>query len=208
MDYIIASATHDAIKSIAELHRECFKGYFLTSLGNKFLEFYYATYLKNSEHTILVAKTNGRICGLVTGTISSEKLNRELFRKNFWAIAKILAVKFIMERHFRCEIFKRTKFIKQALQAKMRALAKEWKATSKNRNARLLSIAVLEEFRGKGISVDLIKKFEEEMKRKGVVSCGLSVKSGNLPAIGLYKKAGWKIEKQGETSISFTKRLQ
>ncbi|MCX8171674.1 MAG: ribosomal protein S18-alanine N-acetyltransferase [Candidatus Bathyarchaeota archaeon] len=59
----------------------------------------------------------------------------------------------------------------------------------------VISIAVLPEHRHKGIGETLLKEALQSMMNHGVKECYLEVRVSNTPAINLYKKVGFKIEK-------------
>lgn len=58
----------------------------------------------------------------------------------------------------------------------------------------ILSVAVIEEERGKGIGSALIRKSMEIMKSRGASAVRLEVRTDNMKAIKLYKKMGYKID--------------
>jgi GNAT superfamily N-acetyltransferase len=69
-----------------------------------------------------------------------------------------------------------------------------------------LSIAVLPEYRGKGIGTDLLRHLIEEVRvRHRALS--LSVSSDN-PAIHLYKRLGFEVVEQTGTSLTMKKQLE
>lgn len=57
---------------------------------------------------------------------------------------------------------------------------------------RIYTLDVLPEFRRRGIGSLLLEKLEEEFARRGVVKCRLEVMDGNVPAIRLYSKMGYR----------------
>ncbi|MEM3174225.1 MAG: ribosomal protein S18-alanine N-acetyltransferase, partial [Candidatus Bathyarchaeia archaeon] len=60
----------------------------------------------------------------------------------------------------------------------------------------IISIAVLPEHRRKGIGETLLKEaLQSMMNYYGIKECYLEVRVSNTPAINLYKKVGFKIEK-------------
>jgi ribosomal protein S18 acetylase RimI-like enzyme len=68
-----------------------------------------------------------------------------------------------------------------------------------------LSIAVLPEYRGKGIGTDLLRHLVEEVRvRHRALS--LSVSSDN-PAIRLYQRLGFEVVERSATSLTMKKQL-
>ena len=59
----------------------------------------------------------------------------------------------------------------------------------------LSNVAIYPEFRGMGLAIRLISEIENEAKTKNSNRIVLDVEVGNAAALGLYKKAGFFIEK-------------
>ncbi|MFQ6095750.1 MAG: ribosomal protein S18-alanine N-acetyltransferase [Candidatus Bathyarchaeia archaeon] len=78
----------------------------------------------------------------------------------------------------------------------------------------IISIAVLPQYRGRGIGYSLIRRALWAMSRYKAKECYLEVRVSNTPAINLYKKLGFKIAKtirgyyaDGESSYRMTRQL-
>lgn len=61
------------------------------------------------------------------------------------------------------------------------------------RKGHVVSVAVEEEHRGKGIGTGLIMTSQEEMAKKSATECYLEVRVSNAQAIRLYQKLGFKV---------------
>ncbi len=61
-----------------------------------------------------------------------------------------------------------------------------------SKEGHILTIDVSPEYRHKGIALKLLMKIEEIFKEEGVEMCILEVREGNIPALNLYKKAGYR----------------
>ena len=61
------------------------------------------------------------------------------------------------------------------------------------RKGHVVSVAVEEEHRGKGIGTGLIMASQDEMAKKSATECYLEVRVSNAQAIGLYQKLGFKV---------------
>ena len=78
----------------------------------------------------------------------------------------------------------------------------------------IVSIAVLPQYRRRGIGYALVSKAMEGMRFYDARQCFLEVRVSNLPAINLYKKLGFKISKiirgyysDGENAYLMTREL-
>jgi ribosomal-protein-alanine N-acetyltransferase len=78
----------------------------------------------------------------------------------------------------------------------------------------VVSVAVLPEFRKKGIGVSLVTKAMEGMKSYGAKQCYLEVRVTNAEAVGLYKKLGLEVTRSihgyyadGEDAYVMSKKL-
>lgn len=60
----------------------------------------------------------------------------------------------------------------------------------------LVNIAVEKNFRGRGVGEYLLKEVIKRAKINGAVNMVLEVREGNVPAINLYMKFGFKIERK------------
>ena len=57
----------------------------------------------------------------------------------------------------------------------------------------IANVAVLPQFRGRGIAKKLIEHAESHAKEKGVKKLMLEVRASNIPAISLYEKLGFSV---------------
>ncbi len=61
------------------------------------------------------------------------------------------------------------------------------------RKGHVISIAVLEEHRGKGVGTTLMTTAQEEMVKKAASECYLEVRVSNLEAKALYERLGYRV---------------
>ena len=210
MEFLVVRACSENIVQISAIHLKAFQGEFLSSLGERVLNAYYRNYLYESDHLLLVAKVGERTIGFVAGTLNSERIYQGLFRNNFFLIAKLTLKSFLVNKNLRSHILKKRKFMKEVIKSRFFKKKKNKNIQNKKKEidkkrAKLLSIAVLDEFRGKGVAVELIVRFENEMQKKGALEGALYVRKKNLRGIGFYEKTGWLPSFSDNDSISFTK---
>ena len=65
----------------------------------------------------------------------------------------------------------------------------------KSRVAKIYSMAVLPGWRKHGVGSSLLKYFEENARKKGCKSVTLEVRKTNRPALALYRRFGYEVEK-------------
>ncbi|WP_243369166.1 GNAT family N-acetyltransferase [Microvirga solisilvae] len=58
--------------------------------------------------------------------------------------------------------------------------------------AEILTVAIAQDVRGKGLSIPLLERHLDELSRRGVRHVHLEVEEGNKPAIALYRRFGFK----------------
>ncbi len=73
--------------------------------------------------------------------------------------------------------------------------------------ADLLSTCVLPEYRGMGVSTELVAVFESSLRELGAREYTLSVLANNLRAINFYKKVGFEICSQNERDVTMIKQV-
>lgn len=211
---IIKAAEANELASVSEIHQTCFQGYFLSTFGPDFLRIYYKNYLSEDDHLLLVAKVSSQVVGFCAGTVNPDSFYKTLFRDHFVSISGIVGSRFLTSSEFRKSVLERTFFVKRALRSRFdfkqsaTLQSNGQDHSDKEMHSRLLSIALLSEFRGQGISESLMTEFEAAMQRKGAVDCSLSVNTDNFGAIGLYKKTGWLVSSQNENSVHLIKEFR
>lgn len=169
------------LKEIVKIHKSAFPEFFLTSLGDYFLETYYKSNLKNSESVALGAyNEKEKLVGFCVGCLRSLGYHRRLVKKNI--------IKFIIQAII-------------ILITKPMALLRLTKNFEKNKNiqddgeyAELLSIGVSSEQKGSGIGKELILRFEKELINHDCKKVTLTTDANNNESvIAFYKKRGYSI---------------
>lgn len=162
-----------------DIHMEAFHGFFLCSLGKRFLKTYYHAVL-NSNETIAVyaIDDNDIIRGFGTGCIHSKGFHKRLLYKNFFTFG--YQAIFIL--------FKSPK-------AFMRLLLNLDKISNENDDgnyAELISLGVSKESKGHGVGRKLVELFEEESKNRGCKKVALTTDLyNNDEVLAFYKRSGY-----------------
>lgn len=194
--------------AVARAHAAAFPDYFLTHLGDGFLQLFYAEFVDNPAHPGFVAKVDGRVVGFVVGTLQPEALYKDFYRRNFVRLIGIVAERVATDAYVRHHISARMQHV--LLAARSYVLRNDAPAQASGEDhggAHLLSIGLLPDARGLGIGEGLMSVFERRVQADGAHKVLLSVRADNPRAIAFYQKCGWRKERMSEASIVFAKDL-
>lgn len=172
---MISLAEKKNAKILAKIHKNEISAGFLSSLPLNFLEKFYVSVIENDFSVI--AKENGEITGFIAGTADIGKLYSYFLKRYFFYSAIILLPK----------IFNLRKIAETLFYPKTEEL-----------RAELLTIAVKNEFRGRGLAKHMLEFFVLEMKKRGIKKFKVLVGEDLKPAIRFYEKSGFKFLKQTE----------
>lgn len=166
---------------LAGIHLDAFHGFFLSSLGKRFLTAYYNAALE-SEETIAVCAVDddAKIQGFGTGCVHSKGFHKRLILHNFFT--------FLL--HGLIILFNNPK----ALMRLAKNLDKISNENDDGNYAELISIGVSKECKGLGVGKSLIKIFEEEAIRKGCKRISLTTDYyNNDDVVTFYMHSGYKV---------------
>lgn len=168
-------------KNVVKVHLSAFSDFFLTTLGEKFLETYYKSSLRNPETVAIGAyDEQEKMIGFSIGCEHSLGFHKRLIFKNF----------FLFFYQGLILIF-----------TKPRSILRLVKNFDKNANpiddgqyAELLSIGVDPFLKGSGIGKELISYFENELIKRNCKKVSLTTDAlENESVIAFYKKNGYEI---------------
>lgn len=166
---------------LTNIHLDAFHGFFLSSLGKRFLNAYYNAALRSNE-TIAVCAVDDdeQIQGFGTGCIQSKGYHKKLILNN---ILTFSWQGFII-------LFTNPKALLR-LALNLDKIANE---KDDGNYAELISIGVSHAHKGLGVGKKLITIFEEEAKRKGCMKVSLTTDCyNNDEVIAFYIHSGYKI---------------
>lgn len=181
----IKKATKQDIPGIVELHQRIFDGFFLTSMGGKFLGELYLGFISEESGILLVARDNSDVKGFVGGTTNPEKFYTNLLRKRWWSFAW-KAIPMLLEN---------------PLPVGKKIFSAVWfQGDVPNNNvsgAVLSSIGVSKAYRGSTVATELLAHFEACVYKNGIKKIFLTTDNeGNERANAFYLKNGYKIESE------------
>ena len=171
------------IDEIVDVHINAFPTFFLTFLGPRFLKEFYKSFIydKTGIGFVAIDKDTHKLLGVIVGPLGPAGYFKRLLRKRWYAfcLASTAAV------------LKRPIVIKRLF----RALFYRGQAPSGPQRALLSSIAVSPDIQGQGVGQALVRKWGEEVRRRGGTGCFLTTDAQNNDRINdFYQKLDWRIE--------------
>lgn len=195
--------TYDAAKEadlaeIADVHRECFPEYFISSLGQKLIISYYHEYLKE-DAIFVVAKDGLNVIGFCMGYMTGSRAREKFLEHNFMRLCLRLCwlcVSLNILAITKCWNFVIGQLTKNRI-ASLAVLA----------DGHLLSICAKSEYRGSGIAEELVKQFEEKLITKDIKDYVLSVYTKNSRAVKFYEHCGMIIVSNNNGEYKLYKKV-
>ena len=179
---MIEKMTESTIKGTVDLHIECFKDSFLTSLDRDVLTGMYENYVSSELGRAYVYIENGEIIGLVAGAINPSVYYNQLLKRRgirfFWLTLK--------------RVIKEPKILLSMARRDYSGFFRPDESREAYGKASLDVIGVKEEYRGTGIAQQLAEVFLNELRESGVSEVNLGVSPTNLAAKRFYEKIGLK----------------
>ena len=167
---------------IAKIHLKSFPNFFLSTLGYSFLKTYYRSCAKSKEAISICAinQDDKKLLGFAVGCLHSKGFNERLILSNS------------LEYSYRAILLLFTKPI--ALIRLLKNLAKNNDKDDKGNYAELLSIGVSPDQNGLGIGQNLLVKFENQVRKKGIYTITLTTDAdSNDSVLRFYKKSGYTV---------------
>ncbi len=169
------------LPEIVAVHKNSFKGFFLTELGDHFLKVYYDCVRKDDSGILTGYYDEGQLFGFCAATTLSKGFNKNLVKKN------IVRFSFIGIRLLLSRIPSLIRLFKNF--SKTNSTVKD-----EGNYAELLSIGVSDRKQGQGIGKKLLLHLEDEMKASRCTQLSLTTDyENNEKAIQFYKGLGYHI---------------
>jgi ribosomal protein S18 acetylase RimI-like enzyme len=170
------------LAELAKLHAEAFPGFFLTTLGGAFLRLLYESFVHEDDGICIVAEENGRLVGLVAGTMAPSGFFRRILRKRGlrFGLATLPGL-------VRSPVF--------AARKCAGAIFYRGERPAESPDAALLSsLAVSPSCHGKGVGRQLVAAFNYEVARRGGSAVYLTTDNqGNDRTNRFYESCGFEL---------------
>jgi ribosomal protein S18 acetylase RimI-like enzyme len=172
----------DYIERVIDIHIECFKDSFLTSLDRDVLSSMYNNYISSELGCAYVYIINETIIGFIVGTVNPSVYYNQLLKKRglrfLWLTLK--------------RVIRNPRILKEITKRNFSGFFRPNESQESYRRASLDSIAVKPEYWGAGIAQKLTEVFLNDLKKRGVSELYLGVAVANVRAKRFYEKMGFK----------------
>jgi len=197
------------VHGAAVLHRIAFPDYFLSHMGQGFVERFYSEFIDRSGNYGYVAIYDEEVVGSVIGTLDYKRCFEHFYRHQFPTLALTFAGRFIVDPYIRQHLASRMAHVRQALRSiadhGQREVGPEELPADEQAQAHLLSICVDSDERGSGLSGQLVDRYCEELWHDGIEWVGLSVRPENARAIAFYERTGWQRTGSSAETVQYTR---
>lgn len=177
----VSKATLNDISGIVNIHKEAFKDFFLTSLGDDFLRLYYTSFVNSNDGVVYCAKKNETVVGFSAASYKSHGFNSNLIKSNLFKYG-LMAVKLM---------FKQPKSVLR-LAKNMNKEIKEDAIVDDGLYAELYSIAVSPSCQGEGVGRFLLTVTEADVREHNPYLSLTTDYFDNDKAIAFYRALGYK----------------
>jgi ribosomal protein S18 acetylase RimI-like enzyme len=160
----------------AELHTTSITEGFLPRLGARFLTRLYRCVVNDERSFLLVAEEpGGRVVGMIAGSEDVRGLYRRFLRRDGMIAAVVAAPRVLRNAG-----------------AVLETLRYGSSDANDLPSAELLSVAVDDSARGRGVGRQLVDALTAEFRRRGTASSKVVVGAANAPALRLYRACGYR----------------
>ena len=162
------------VNIIVNIHSDAFKEFFLTSLGEDFLRFYYSCFIKSNDGRVFCAIYGGRIVGFAAMAEKSKGFNARMVKNNIFLFG-LMSLKMLFTSPM-----------------SLLRLIRNLKKTSSNVDdedyAELFSIGVIKSAQGLGVGKRLLCAVEDYVRSQGKSRLSLTTDYyDNDSAISFYR---------------------
>ena len=194
------------VASAASLHCRVFPDYFLTHMGEGFLQRFYREFVGRPGNYGFVAIRQDRPIGAVIGTTNVGAFYSQFYSHNLVAVTGTFLKRLGQDPYIRRNCLAKMGHIRHALAAAGRRLLGQTPAAAPATApawGSLLSIGVDPDFAGQGIAEELVDRLCERLWQDGVDAVELTVRADNRRAIAFYVKTGWQRVEATDTTIQY-----
>jgi len=183
------------IDQVVAIHMVCFPESQSTKFGEKFLDGYYKGVSNAKNNVSYVDIEEEKVAGFIIGGVNKQALSRQIiFHSKFtFMISGLVNI-----------IKTPTKSLKKYWSYLKNYILPNKETFYSNNTAVLDSLAILSEYRGRGIAEKLVKEFLANLKSQKISACRLGVESTNAAARNFYEKMNFiQLNSEGTIYIHY-----
>jgi GNAT superfamily N-acetyltransferase len=175
------------IPKAVEIHLSSFPGFFLSILGQRFLNEFYQNYIVDPMGVGFASRNSkGEITGIVVGPFNPNGYFKRLLKRRWWAFCIASSQAILKDPSCIIRLVRAVFYRGEAPNGPTRAL--------------LSSIAVSPNAQNEGVGKKLVLRWVEEIKNRGGIGCYLTTDAQNNNEVNIfYQHLGWKIESSYRT---------
>jgi ribosomal protein S18 acetylase RimI-like enzyme len=175
--------TKQHINQVITIHMQAFPKSQSTKFGRDFLKCYYEGAVNSTNAISFIWKEDGIIAGFIFGATNKQEFSRQIMIYSSSSLLKVVILNVLSNP---------VNSIKRFWSYLVHYILPGGDSYYAKDTATLDSVAILEGYRGRGISDELIKSFLEKLKESGIKACRLGVMAENMPARRFYERNGFE----------------
>jgi len=196
-------ATKDDMTSIVNVHKKCFPDSFSSTLGNGVLKEYYMSYY-DQHRLFIIAEENDQIIGFCMGYESGSKayslfINKERINLVLSILKGLLCFNKITWKKLVTTCYNIINKPKPIIYETI---------THAHKYGDLLSICVLDKYRGQGVAKQLVYEFEKLLVENNLFDYYLSLLPDNHRALRFYELCGMRKISETRNILVMYKKIQ
>jgi len=176
------------IPAVVTIYRASFVGAFLVRLGPRFLDLMFAAFIEGSprECSLVCLNAENDVIGFVCGSENRTAYIRSFLRRHLADSLPAIGGAVVRDPAIGIGLLRRARTLSGDLFGSARSRHKNMPAAS------LMTIAVADSCRERGVGSSLVEAFMAAMAKRGVPELRLAVSEGNVGARRLYERLGWR----------------
>ena len=213
---MVRLATIDDLPSVAKVHAICFPDSYSTQLSKwhcfdkkNLLSLFYNEFLIDNPELFVVAEDeNNGIVGFCMGYYmdKDDQIQNFMHNNRVKILWKTLLLMFFGNKQTWKKMISRFKH--KPVVSDWTIVNYKYEDIGNDKRGDLLSVCVLPEYRGRGISQQLMESYLTVMKEHGRELCLLSVKTANERARHYYERNGFELYRtRGAEGLTYIKKL-
>jgi ribosomal protein S18 acetylase RimI-like enzyme len=180
------------VPAVVDIYRASFVGAFLVKLGPRFLDLMFTAFIAGSprECSLVCLNSDNIVMGFACGSENRAGYLRSFMRQHLADSLPGVVGAIFRDPAIGIGLLRRIRTLTGDLS---RGLMMSSRTHEYLPAASLMTIAVADKWRGRGVGRSLVEAFMVAMAKRGVPELRLAVSEGNVTARRLYERLGWRV---------------